>query len=68
NVGFRQLVNGAIEAMTDPDAENPPNQIPIAAPVGLDIAGARQAVGVDLIERTYRVYELLDFSLLPFIP
>ena len=66
NVGFRQLVGGEREAMTDPDEDG--NDIPIAAPVGLDINGLRLAVNVPLIERNYRVYELLDFSLLPFIP
>ena len=66
NVGFRQLVGGVREAMTDPDEDG--NDIPIAAPVGLDINGSRLAVNVPLIERDYRVYELLDFSLLPFIP
>ena len=66
NVGFRQLVGGVREAMTDPDEDG--NDIPIAAPVGLDINGLRLAVNVPLIERNYRVYELLDFSLLPFIP
>lgn len=66
NVGFRQLVGGVREAMTDPDQDG--NDIPIAAPVGLDINGLRLAVNVPLIERDYRVYELLDFSLLPFIP
>ena len=66
NVGFRQLVAGEREAMTDPDEDG--NDIPIAAPVGLDINGLRLAVNVPLIERNYRVYELLDFSLLPFIP
>ena len=66
NVGFRQLVGGVRVAMTDPDEDG--NDIPIAAPVGLDINGARLAVNLPLIERDYRVYELLDFSLLPFIP
>ena len=66
NVGFRQLVGGVREAMTDKDADD--NDIPIAAPVGLDINGLRLAVNVPLIERDYRVYELLDFSFLPFIP
>lgn len=66
NVGFRELVAGIRVAMTDPDQDG--NDIPIAAPVGLDINGVRLAVNVPLLERSYRVYELLDFSLLPFIP
>lgn len=66
NVGFRELVAGNRVAMTDLDEDG--NAIPIAAPVGLDINGVRLAVNVPLIERNYRVYDLLDFSLLPFIP
>jgi len=66
NVGFRELVAGAPQAMTDPDQDG--NAVPIAAPVGLDINGVRLAVNLPLLERNYRVYQLLDFSLLPFIP
>ena len=66
NVGFRELVAGNRVAMTDLDEDG--NAIPIAAPVGLDINGVRLAVNLPLIERNYRVYDLLDFSILPFIP